>query len=144
MYLYVKVIHIAAIISWMAGVLYHYRLLINIKDSKGKHADVHDTLYAMAARLYRISLMPAMGVSFIAGIALIAMNPTIFRDGGFMHVKLLLVVLLVIVTAKGGKLMRSAKENSDALPSSKTLRIMNEIPTVLMLLILVLIVARPF
>jgi protoporphyrinogen IX oxidase len=138
-----KVIHLAAIISWMAGILYLYRILINMVDHKQEGANVHRVLFGMGERLYRFITMPAMGVTYIAGLALVAMDTSVFK-GGYFHAKLLFVLFLTVSTVKAGKLLKASKENTDNLPSSKALRWMNEIPTVLMLIILVLIVIKPF
>jgi protoporphyrinogen IX oxidase len=143
MYLWIKVLHLAAIISWMAGILYLYRILVNMRDHATGIPEVHNVLYGMGLRLYRYITMPAMGASYIAGIILIAMQPLIMRQG-FFHAKLLFVLILTASTVAAGKMLKKSASSANYLPTSKRLRFLNEIPTVLMLLILIMIIVRPW
>jgi len=142
-YLWVKVIHILAVISWMAGILYLYRLLVNMRDNINNTAAL-SVLKRMAHRLYHYITLPAMIVSLSAGTALVVEAPWLFREGVFLHVKIVLVLALLIATAHAGSLTKSAQHNPESLPSSRHLRMLNEVPTILMILIVILIVVRPF
>src|SRR3989338_1510683 len=94
MYQWILVLHIVAIISWMAGVLYHFRVLIYVVERGQENAHTRDVLQTMAQRLYRFIVMPAMGVAYIAGFTLLAKNPSLMVGAGWLHAKLLLVVVL--------------------------------------------------
>lgn len=143
LYLWIKVLHIVAIISWMAGILYLYRVLVNIVDNANKGPEVKEVLTGMALRLYRYIAMPAMGVAFIAGVFMIVLQPELMRMGA-MHVKLTMVLFLIISTIYAGRLAKGVASGKASLPSSRNLRILNEVPTLLMIIIVAMIVVRPF
>lgn len=142
-YLLLKCLHIIGIISWMAGVLYLYRLFIYHLDFGTKSKDNHEMLTIMESRLMRFIMHPAMGVSWIAGLVMIMQNPALMKQGWF-HAKLMFVVLLTIVTVMSGRLHRKFKNKEKVSFSSKQLRILNEVPTLLMIFIVSLVILRPF
>jgi putative membrane protein len=142
MYLWIKVLHLLAIISWMAGILYLYRILVNFADHQSKGAEVREVLSGMAIRLYRYITMPAMGVAYIAGLVLIAMKPELMMIGA-MHAKLALVGGLTVATIYAGRLAKKLPTGELKL-RGKTLRILNEIPTLLMIAIIIFVVVKPF
>ncbi|MBI2601500.1 MAG: protoporphyrinogen oxidase HemJ [Deltaproteobacteria bacterium] len=141
-YLTYKWLHIVSVISWMAGLLYLYRLFVYHSDWGKKSSDNHDMLLVMEKRLLHFITLPAMLVAWVAGISLIVLNPDLMK-AGWMHSKLLLVVILTGVTHWGIRLHKNYK-NGKASYSSKTLRFVNEIPTILMLVIVALVIFRPF
>jgi putative membrane protein len=142
MYLWVKVVHLLAIISWMAGILYLYRILVNFADHQARGSDVREVLSGMAIRLYRYITMPAMGVAYIAGLVLIAQKPELMKIGA-IHAKLALVGGLTVATIYAGRIAKKLPSGEIKL-SGKTLRILNEIPTLLMVAIIILVVVKPF
>lgn len=142
-YLLLKWVHIISIICWMAGILYLYRLLVNHKIYGVKSADNHALLVGMEQRLYRFITLPAMKVAVIAGLGMVGFNHAIAQTHWFMA-KFVLVILLIVATVYAGILMKSGRDNADNLPPAKKLRILNEIPTVLMLIIVWLVVFKPF
>ena len=142
LYLFTKWLHIVAIISWMAGILYLYRILI-YQAERGAKPEARELLDTMGTRLYRLITMPAMGIAILAGIALIVQNPELMHQG-WLHAKLTAVVILLGSTVYAGRLVRRFRTREGALPTSKTLRILNEVPTLLMLIIVGLVIFRPF
>lgn len=85
-----------------------------------------------------------MIVAWIAAAMILATQPELFRQG-WLHGKLLLVFMLTMFTTKGGKMMRRLKNLEDeTLPSGKKLRFLNEVPTILMLIIVGLVVFKPW
>ncbi|MFK7873676.1 MAG: CopD family protein [Oligoflexales bacterium] len=146
MYLFLKWLHLLAIISWMAGILYFYRLLIyhreNLTDSSRC-----ELLKLMQFRLYRYITAPAMGISILAGIGLIYKMPHLLHSW-WLIIKISCVVFLIYSTSYGKKISRqlaqATPEQAENLPSSTTLRILNEVPTILMMLIVAMVVFRPF
>jgi putative membrane protein len=142
MYLFCKWLHLVAVISWMCGILYGYRLLIYLRENRDK-SESKALLIKMSRKLYKIITMPAMGVAFMGGIGMLALNPAIFQQK-WIHVKLLLVFGLLATTVTMRKLLDKLAGDTDQVPSSKTLRILNEVPTLLMLVIVGLAVFRPF
>jgi putative membrane protein len=143
MYLWMKWLHIVAVISWMAGILYLYRLLIYHRERGVSSREIHDLLSLMEYRLYTYITRPAMWVSVIAGLGMIWLNQQLL-SAGWLHVKLAAVVGLMGATQVAGKLARNAAQNPESLPQSRTLRIANEVPTVLMLLIVGMVVFKAF
>ena len=143
-YLLFKSIHLIAVISWMAGLLYLPRIFVYhsevIKNKKSE--DLMSTFKVMERRLFVYIMNPAMIVSWIFGILLIH---TIGIDNvGFLwlQLKLLLVVVLTIYHFFLFQCLRKFIENSNTF-SSKFYRIVNEIPTVLLVAIILTVVFKP-
>ncbi len=142
-YLFWKWLHIVAVISWMAGILYLYRLLIYHSERGTKDHSIHELLSLMEHRLYRYITIPAMLVAAFAGLFMVALVPDLGRTGWFGS-KFALVLILMLATFYAGKLQRDAAIDASRLPNSKTLRFLNEVPTLLMLAIVALVVFKPF
>lgn len=142
MYLFFKWLHLVAVIAWMCGILYGYRLLIYLRENRAEPKS-KALLVHMSKKLYRIITMPAMGVAFLGGIGMLALNPAIFQQK-WIHVKLLLVLGLLATSIVIKRLLAKLESDSGVVPSSKTLRILNEVPTLLMLIIVALAVFRPW
>ena len=139
----VLVLHILAIISWMAGILYLYRILIYASERGQRHPEVHDLLATRGERLYRYITVPAMAIAWLAGLALIYLNPAYLQQG-WLHVKLTAVIALTGSTIHAIHLVERFKQNREPLPKGKTLRFLNEVPTLLMIVIVIMVIARPF
>jgi len=143
LYLFLKWLHFIGLISWMCGILYLYRLLV-YQAEKGSNKDISELLTLMARRLYRYITTPAMIVSYCAGVGMLSMNPGIFSDSKWFHVKFLLLLGMSGLTVYAGSLVNRFEVRSGKLPTSTALRVMNELPTILLLLIVALAVFRPF
>lgn len=142
MYLFFKWFHLIAVISWMAGILYLYRLLIYLAE-KGENKEIHDLLSLMATRLYRYITRPAMIAAYAGGIGMLAVSPGLLTLG-WLHAKIACIFGLTGATLYAGHLVRQGSQKSQLLPSSRRLRFLNEVPTLLMLVIVALAVFRPF
>jgi protoporphyrinogen IX oxidase len=140
LYLWLKAFHVIAIIAWMAGTLYLPRLFVYHSVAE-KGSVQSETFKVMERRLLRAIINPAMAVAWILGLW-IAWSGNWFSAPWF-HGKLLLVVLLSGFT---GMLTRWTKDfAADRNPhSQKFFRIMNEVPTLLMIGIVLLVVLKPF
>lgn len=143
MYLWMKWLHIISVISWMAGILYLYRLLIYHRERGVESKDIHDLLSLMEYRLYKYITVPAMTVATIAGFWMIWLNPSLFA-GAWLTLKLLFVGFLILSTVVAGKITKNAAVDPGTLPTSKTLRFANEVPTILMMLIVGMVVFKAF
>lgn len=142
-YLSFKWLHIVAVISWMAGLLYLFRLFIYHRKEGDQSNDNHRLLQVMERRLYRFITTPAMLTAWFAGLSMIYLNPGLMK-GGWMHTKLTLVLLLSGLTGYAGSLVRRFQEQGHIRrPTERALRWINEIPTVLMILIVGLVIFRP-
>ncbi|MCB1383047.1 MAG: protoporphyrinogen oxidase HemJ [Notoacmeibacter sp.] len=139
-YLWAKAIHVIAIISWMAGMVYLPRLFVYHCEAE-KGSVQSETFKVMERRLLRVIINPAMTIAWVFGLWL-AWQAGYFTQGWF-HVKLLGVVLL---SACHGYLSRGvrlfAEDRNEK--SQRHWRLVNEIPTVLMILIVVMVIVKPF
>ncbi len=141
-YDWLRALHVIAVISWMAGMLYLPRLFVYHADAK-PGSEQSETFKIMERRLYKYIMTPAMIVTWLAGLSMLYANPGLLSGQGWMHAKLLLVFLLSGVHgAFGGMLRKFANDTSQK--SAKFFRIVNEIPTLLMVVIVVLVIVRPF
>lgn len=136
----IKSLHIISVISWMVGLLYLPRLFVYHADTQTGSVQ-GETFKVMERRLQKAIMTPAMIASFIFGIWMLALNPSLFSEPWF-HVKLAAVLLMAGVHGKFSK-MRRLLENDEKPLSSKAYRIWNEVPTILMIVIVVMAVAKP-
>ena len=138
-YLWIKALHIIAVIAWMAGLLYLPRLYVYHADAD-VGSEFSEKLKIMERRLLRAIMNPAMLVSLFAGGALLA-----YQDfsSGWLHVKLTAIVGLLIMHMLMAKWRKDFEKDTNT-HSHKFYRVANEIPTVLMILIVVLAVVKPF
>jgi putative membrane protein len=139
---YIKAFHVIAIIAWMAGLLYLPRLFVYHAQSK-TGSEQSETFKVMERRLLRYITTPAMLASWVLGLALAFSGVIDWSKDGWFHAKLFLVLLL---SAYHGLLAKWTKDF--ALDRNTHLarfyRIANEVPTLLMILIVILVVVRPF
>ena len=142
LFLWIKWLHIVAVISWMAGILYLYRLLIYLAE-RGSQPDIHDLLVLMARRLLKYITIPAATVAVASGFGMVALMPSLAASGWF-GAKFLLVLGLLHFTAKAGLTLKRFAAHDPKVPTAKTLRILNEMPTLLMLVIVYLVLFKPF
>jgi putative membrane protein len=139
MYLWIKAAHVIAVISWMAGLLYLPRLFVyHSQVGPGAQSELFKK---MEGRLLRYIMAPAMIVAWIAGLWLIVDGG--WQKSGWLHAKLALVGVLTGVhfyyRALAGVFARDANAHS-----TRFFRILNEVPTALMVGIVILVVVKPF
>ena len=139
-YDWVKALHVVAIISWMAGMLYLPRLFIYHCDAD-KGSKQSETFKVMEGRLLRVIINPAMVFAWVTGIWL-AWQSGYWKQGWF-HGKLLAVILLSAAHGYFSAATRAFAEDRNT-KSARHWRIVNEAPTVLMLAIVVLVIVKPF
>jgi len=143
-YLLFKSIHLIAVISWMAGLLYLPRIFVYHSEAftNNKSEDLMTTFKIMEKKLFIYIMNPAMITSWIFGILLIY---TIgFNNIGFLwlQIKLIFVTLLTIYHFFLLQCLRKFAENNNSF-SSKFYRIINEIPTILLIVIVLVVVFKP-
>ena len=143
-YLLFKSIHLIAVISWMAGLLYLPRIFVYHSESikNNKSTDLISTFKVMERRLLIYIMNPAMILSWIFGVLLIH---TIGIDnfGSFwLQLKLLFVIILTIYHFFLFQCLRKFDENNNSF-SPKFYRIINEIPTILLIGIILVVVFKP-
>lgn len=139
-YPWIKSIHIIGVISWMAGLLYLPRLFVN-HVSAGP--DAAAMLAGMEERLLRIIMRPASAVSLIFGGALLTTPGVVDWSRGWIYLKLICVLGLF---AMHGMMERWRKEFATGMNRrpAKFYRMINEVPTLLMIIIVFMVVAKPF
>jgi putative membrane protein len=140
MYEWVKALHVIAVIAWMAGMLYLPRLFV-YHCSAETGSTQSETFKTMEHRLLRAIINPAMIVTWLAGLYL-AWKGHWFSAGWF-HGKLLLVILLTGVQIFFSRCVDSFAADRNTR-SQKFYRVINEVPTILMIGIIVLVVVKPF
>ena len=140
-YLPLKALHIIAVIAWMAGMLYLPRLFVYHVDAQ-VGSELSRTLKMMERRLLKFIINPAMIATYVFGIALVALQPVYMQTGWLMS-KIALVVLL---SGAHGFFAASVRRfaNDENKRSARFWRIMNEVPTLLMIGIVFLVVLKPF
>ncbi|PAF45496.1 protoporphyrinogen oxidase HemJ [Helicobacter sp. 11S02629-2] len=141
-YSYVLALHLLFLISWMATLFYLPRLFVYHVENMTL-ADYVKVVRVQEHKLYYYIGWPALVLTVITGVILIGINPSIMTSGGFMHVKLLCVVLLIIYHFMCGNYVKKFRTNN-VKRSSKFFRIFNEVPTILLIIIVYMIVIRPF
>jgi putative membrane protein len=137
---WIKVLHVVAIISWMAGMLYLPRLFV-YHAGVSSDSDAARLFIVMEYRLYRYIMTPAMLVAWITGLWL-AWSSFGFR-GGWLHAKLALVLALSAHHGFQGRWRRAFADGRNTR-SARFYRIQNEVPTLAMIVIVALVILKPF
>ena len=128
-------------ISWMAGLLYLPRIFVYHVENFEKK-ETTDVFEVMEKRLYNYIMRPAMLLSWIFGIILIYLNGMDVLYSFWMQLKLILVIVLTIYHEYLGKCLASLKNKTNT-KSSKFYRYINEVPTVLLILIVFIVIIKP-
>ena len=128
LYLYIKALHVVAFVSWMAVLFYLPRLFVYHTEHKDKE-DFVNVVKIQEDRLYYFIGTPAILITIITGVAMIALNVDLFKSGGWLHVKLLFAFLLIIYHIDCGRHLKNLK-NGIYKKSGKFYRFYNEAPTV--------------
>jgi putative membrane protein len=137
----IKALHILSVISWMVGLLYLPRLFVYHADAEIGTVRA-ETFKVMERRLFKAIMNPAMIASFIFGIWMIALNHGLLFETWF-QIKVVAVLAMATCHGKFSK-MRRLLENDVQPQSSKTYRIWNEVPTMLMIITVFMAVLKPF
>jgi putative membrane protein len=139
-YDWIKALHIVAVISWMAGLLYLPRLFVyHVRAEPGSVQS--ETFKVMERRLLRAIMNPAMIVAWLAGLTLVYLGG--WENAGWFRAKFALVVVLSAFHMWLAARRRDFAEDRNRL-SERSYRIANEAPTLLMILIVVLVTVKPF
>ena len=142
LYPWIKALHIISVIAWMAGLLYLPRLF-------AYHAAVEpgsaqsETFKVMERRLFRAIMNPAMGAVYVFGILLLFSSPYVDWSAGWLWVKFAMITVLTTLHHYYG-IWRKAFERDENKRSPRFYKIMNEAPTVAMIVLVLMVVAKPF
>jgi putative membrane protein len=144
----IKSLHIVFVIAWMATVFYLPRILVNLAETANE-PPVQARLQLMGRRLYKFG-HSMFGIAFVFGLALWqgwrvfpATFPNVTAGSHWIDAKLTLVLLLLAYFIWAGRLLKK-HASGPALPSSTSLRWLNELPVLLLLGVVWLVIARPF
>ena len=140
LYLLFKSLHLIAVISWMAGLLYLPRIFVY--HSEASHDSQKNVFKTMERKLYNYIMMPAMLLSWLFGILLIhSIGFSVFSEL-WMQIKIISVSILTYYHFLLGKYLSAFATNSSS-KSSKFFRIINEIPTILLIVVVFVVVFKP-
>lgn len=142
-YLYIKAFHIISVISWMAGMLYLPRLFVyhsNVNNSK----DMNATFELMEKRLFKYIMNPAMIATWAFGLILIFSSFSPYDLASlWLSLKLVLVLIMSGLHGYFGSI-RKALIKDNSIHSQKYFKYINEAPTVLLILIVILVIVKPY
>ena len=140
-YLLFKSLHLIAVVSWMAGLLYLPRIFVYHVENKEKK-DATKIFEVMEKRLFFYIMRPAMIFTWIFGLILIYLNGIEIFFQLWVQLKFILIILLSIFHEYLGRCLYSLKNNTNTR-SSKYFRIINEIPTILLILVVFVVIFKP-
>ena len=139
LYLLFKSLHIVAVISWMAGLLYLPRIFVY--HSEASHESQKDIFRVMERKLYNYIMMPAMLLSWLFGVLLIhSLGFNIFLEL-WMQIKIVLVTALTFYHFLLGKYLSDFAVNTNQ-KSSKFFRVLNEVPTIILIVVVFVVVFK--
>ncbi len=143
LYPWIKAVHVMAVISWMAGLFYLPRLFVyHVEQAKDK-PERAEMFQIMERKLFRGIMNPAMNVTWICGLAMVLIGGSAIYGTGWFGVKFLCVLLMSWFHNWCGRERKSlalGQFNHDG----KYYRLMNEIPTILMVVIVIMVIVKPF
>jgi len=140
-YLLFKSLHLIAVVSWMAGLLYLPRIFVyHVENNEKKKAT--EIFEVMEKRLFFYIMRPAMIFTWVFGLILIYLNGIEIFSQLWMQIKIVLVIILSIYNDYLGRCLFALK-NSTNTRSAKFFRIINEIPTVILIIVVFLAIFKP-
>jgi len=141
-YSWILAFHVMSFTSWMAMLFYLPRLFIYHREHAENNAFA-EVVKIQEYKLYTYIGAPAMWATIISGATMLYLNPGIFQSGGWMHVKLLTLVFLVAYSFSLNSIRKKLIEDS-YYKSGKYFRFYNEVPTLLMIVIVIMVIVKPF
>ena len=141
LYLLFKSLHLIAVVSWMAGLLYLPRIFVYHVDNKEKK-EATDIFELMEKRLFFYIMRPAMILTWVFGLVLIYLNGFEIFSQLWFQIKIVLMIFLSVYNDYLGRCLTALK-NSTNTRSAKFFRIINEIPTVILIIVVFLAIFKP-
>lgn len=141
LYLWIKAAHVIFVIALMAGLLIYPRYKLHQLSSKPGD-ELFETMREASDRLRKIILNPALIIVWVLGLTMLYLNQGLLSQG-WMHVKLALVLIL---SGLHGYFISIGKkiDRGDVAPTSRTLKMLNEVPFLIMIFVVILAVGKPF
>jgi len=141
-YSWILAFHVMSIISWMAMLFYLPRLFIYHVEHKSNGSAFTDVITIQEEKLWRIIGNPAFLASLLSGSLMIFLNPALFDSGSWLYIKLFLLFFLIIYHFSLNYI-RKLLADDNCTKSGKFFRFYNEIPTLLMVGIVIMVVIKP-
>jgi putative membrane protein len=142
LYPWIKALHIISVIAWMAGLLYLPRIFV-YHCAAAPGSDKSETFKVMERRLLRAIMNPAMAATYIFAILLVVILWHDLKSSGWFYAKLLLVATLTYYHHALARWRKDFAADANRRPA-RFYRIANEVPTAIMIAIVILVVVRPF
>ena len=141
LYLWIKAAHVIFVIALMAGLLIYPRYKLHQLSSKPGD-ELFETMREASDRLRKIILNPSLIIVWVLGLTMLYLNQGLLSQG-WMHVKL---VLVLILSGLHGYFISIGKkiDRGDVAPTSRTLKMLNEVPFLIMIFVVILAVGKPF
>lgn len=140
-YEWVKALHVLSVISWMAGLLYLPRLFV-YHAGAAPGSETSETFKVMERRLLRGIMNPAMIAAYVFGVWMLVLSPEWLKQP-WMHAKLTAVAAMTVSHMAMAKWRRAFAEDRN-VRSDRFFRVVNEVPTVLMIAVVVFVIVKPF
>ena len=140
-YLWIKAFHIMSVISWMAMLFYLPRLFVYHAENIDNEGFVK-VVKIQEKKLYYFIGVPAFWASLLSGAAMIALSPEMFKTGMWLHIKLTAALLLIVYHFSLKHFLKKFETDS-CTKSGRFFRVYNEIPTLLMIVIVIMAVVKP-
>ena len=140
-YLWVKALHMISVMAWMAGMLYLPRLFVYHCDAE-LGSELSETLKVMEGRLLRLIINPAMISSWVFGLTMLVVSGDVLWSQPWMIIKLVCVVFMSIAHGEMAKWRKDFEADRNTRPQ-KFYRIANEVPTILMIVIIIMVIVQP-
>ncbi|MRJ02533.1 MAG: protoporphyrinogen oxidase HemJ [Epsilonproteobacteria bacterium] len=140
-YSWIRAFHVMSVISWMAMLFYLPRLFVYHVEHKENRGFV-EVVKIQERKLYSFIGVPALLASLLSGLAMLLLNPDLFRAGLWLHIKLTAAALLIIYHFSLGYFLKRLAQDR-CTKSGKFFRIYNEVPTLLMIVIVTMAVVKP-
>ena len=141
-YSWILAFHVMSFVSWMAMLFYLPRLFIYHRENADTKAFT-DIVQIQEYKLFKYIGAPAMWATILSGATMLYLNSGIFSSGGWMHAKLLVLIFLIAYHFSLESIRKTMIENPH-FKTSKWLRVYNEVPTLLMIFIVIMVVVKPF
>jgi putative membrane protein len=140
-YLYIKAFHVIGVVAWFAGLFYIFRLYVYHTENR-HNQEITTLLTVMEKRLYFGITWPAMALTCFMGAWLVFLNPELLAQNWF-RLKLAAVACLLAYHFYAG-VIRKKFLNGNYCLSSRQCRLINEVPTVILIIVVILVIVRPF
>jgi putative membrane protein len=141
-YPWIKAFHLMAVIAWMAGLFYLPRLYVYHTERASVGSEFSETLKVMEAKLFRLIMNPSMIVTWVLGLVLVGIPGVVDWGSGWFYIKFACVLGMTWFHHWLGQRRKDFVADQNTV-TGRNYRLMNEVPTVLMLVIVIMVIVKP-